>query len=106
MGNGRELISTGSASTTISPSFKSSITHATQFECHETKMEALKQCFETVRGIDKEYTNKLVSAFGSDSLAEHIVDRDKDAEKFISKEMRVRAGQSLGVRPEEVIALW
>ena len=69
-------------------------------------MEALQRCFITVRAISERYANEFESALRRDRVAKYHVNRDKDAEKFVSEEMHVRAGQSFGVLPEEVIALW
>ena len=68
---------------------------------------ALAAVFETVRAMHKKYANELELALGSENdLAKACVQRrDEDAEKFISEEIRARAGRGFGVDPEEVIAL-
>ncbi len=67
-------------------------------------MEALQRCFVRAQAI----SNEFESALRRDrvAMAKCNVNRDKDAEKFLSQERRVRTGQSFGVLPEEVIDLW
>ncbi len=57
-------------------------------------MEALQRCFVTVQAISNEFKSALLR--DRVAMAKCKVNRDKDAEKFVSQGMRVRAGQSFG----------
>lgn len=68
----------------------------------------MSECFQTIRDLNGKFRDKFSSAKRENNNTNNEQERrrDRGAEKYLSDNMRERAGQSFGVSPEEVIALW